>query len=64
MAGFPRYVDKLYHRANPSASLRLIAHFALELECFVHDRIVCIENKKLLSKGVAKYVYSVSVCYA
>ena len=44
--------DKLYHRANPSASLRPIASFALELERFVCDCATSLENEKLWSKGV------------
>ena len=30
--------EQLYHRANLPPSLRLIVRFALELECFVHNR--------------------------
>ena len=55
--------DKLYHRANPPASLRLIVCFALEIVSFVCDRATCIENEKLRSKGVAMYAYSVSAYY-
>ena len=53
--------DKLYPRANPPASFRLIARFALEIARFVCDHATAIENE---SKGVAMYAYSVSVCYA
>ena len=60
-----RYIfDKLYPRANPPASLRVITHFALEIVSFVYDRATRIENKKLWSKGVAMYAYSISVYYA
>ena len=31
-------VDKLYHRANPRSSLRPIARFVVEIQCFVCDR--------------------------
>ena len=31
-------VDKLYHRANPSSSLRPIARFVVEIQRFVCDR--------------------------
>ena len=53
--------DKLYHRANPPASFRMIAHFTLEIARFVCNRTTTIENEKLQSKGVATYVCSVSV---
>ena len=56
--------DKLYPRANSPASLRPIARFALEIARFVCDRATHTENEKLLSEGIAMYVYSVSVYYA
>ena len=56
-------VDKLYHRANPHSSLRLITCFVVEIQCFVCDRTTPLIIKKLLSKGVAMHVYSVSAYY-
>ena len=44
--------------------LRLIVHFALEPECFVCNCATPTINEKLWPKGVAMYVYSVSVYYA
>ena len=51
---------KLYHRANPSASLRLM-HFTKEITCFVHDHI---EIKKLQSKVIATCYLCVMFLYA
>ena len=47
--------DKLYPRANPPASLRPIAPFALKIARFVCDRATTIRNEKLRSKGVAMH---------
>ena len=44
--------------------LQPIARFALELECFIHDRATPTENEKLQCKGVAMHAYSVSIYYA
>ena len=57
-------VDKLYHRANPRSSFRPIIHFPVKLQCFVYDRATLLIIKKLRSKGVAMYVYGVSIYYA
>ena len=51
---------KLYHRANPSASLRLV-HFTKEITYFVHYRI---EINKLQSKVVATCYLCVMFPYA
>ena len=56
-------MHQLYPRANPPASLRLLAHFFLEIAHFVHDLAAHIEIEKLWSEGVAMYAYSVSVYY-
>ena len=56
--------ENLYHKANLPPSLRQIVCFALELERFVYDRAISIENEKLRSEGVAVYAYSISVYYA
>ena len=56
--------DKLYPRANPSASLKPIALFALKIACFVCDRATTRWSKKLQSKGVAMHAYGVSVYHA
>ena len=56
--------DKLYPRANPPASLRPIARFALDIARFVCNRATTIENEKLQSNGVALHAYSVSAYYA
>ena len=45
-------VDKLYHRANPSSSFRLIVHFIVEIQRFVCDRATPPIIEKLWSKGV------------
>ena len=44
-----------YPRANPPASLRPIALFALKTARFVCDRATTILNEKLRSKGVAMH---------
>ena len=46
-------VDKPYHRANLRSSLRPIAHFAVDLQCFVCNCATPLTIEKLLSKGVA-----------
>ena len=57
-------VDKLYHRANPRSSLRLIARFVVEIHRFVCDCATPPINEKLRSKGVAMHAYGVSAYYA
>ena len=57
-------VDKLYHRADPCSSLRLIAHFVVEIQRFVCDRATPPIIEKLRSKGVAMHAYGVSAYYA
>ena len=56
-------VDKLYHRANPRSSLRLIAHFVVEIQSFVCDRATPPIIEKLWSKGVAMHMYGISAYY-
>ena len=48
-------LNKPYTRANPPASLRPIALFALKIARFVCDRTTTIRNEKLRSKGVAMH---------
>ena len=60
---FDAYLIKLYHRANPCSSFRLIACFAVELQRFVYDRATSSIIKKLRSKGVAMHVYGISIYY-
>ena len=50
-------VDKLYRRANPRSSLRPIACFVVEIQCFVCDRTTPPIIEKLRSKGIAMHVY-------
>ena len=57
-------VDKLYHRANPRSSLRLITGFVVEIQRFVCDCATPPIIEKLRSKGVAMHAYSVSAYYA
>ena len=57
-------VDKLYHRANPRSSLRLIAHFVVDIQRFVCDHATPPIIEKLRSKGVAMHAYGVSAYYA
>ena len=57
-------VDKLYHRANPRSSLRLIARFVVEIQHFVCDSATPPIIKKLRSKGVAMHAYDISAYYA
>ena len=57
-------VDKLYHRANPHSSLRLIARFVVEIQRFVCDLATPPIIDKLRSKGFATHVYGVSAYYA
>ena len=45
--------DKLYYRANPCSSFRPIAHFVVEIQCFVCDHTTPPIIEKLQSKGVA-----------
>ena len=53
----------LYHRANSRSSLRPIACFTEELQCFVCDRATLPIIEKLQSKGIAMHAYGVSVYY-
>ena len=57
-------VDKLYHRANPRSSFRLIVRFVVEIQHFVCDHVTPPIIEKLQSKGVAMHAYSVSAYYA
>ena len=41
--------DKLYPRANPPASLRLIAPFAFEIACFVYDHAYLLVKVSMYS---------------
>ena len=41
--------DKVYHRANPSSSLRPIAHFVVEIQHFVYDHATPPTIEKLHS---------------
>ena len=52
-------VNKLYHRANPHSSLRPIARFVVEIQCFGCDRATPPVIEKLRSKGVSMHVYMV-----
>ena len=54
-------VDKLYHRANPRSSLRLIARFVVEIQRFVCDRATPPIIEKLRSKGVATVLFRLVV---
>ena len=56
-------VDKLYHRANLRSSLRLIAHFVVEIQHFVCDRATTPIIEKLRSKGVAMHAYGIPAYY-
>ena len=56
-------VDKLYHRANPRSSLRLIARFVVEIQRFVCNCATPPIIEKLLSKGIAMHMYGVSAYY-
>ena len=53
-------VDKLYHRANPCSSFRLIVHFVVEIQRFVCDRATPPIIEKLWSKGIAMHAYGIS----
>ena len=53
-------IDKLYHRANPRSSLRLIVRFVVEIQRFVCNRVIPPIFEKLWSKGVAMHAYGVS----
>ena len=57
-------VDKLYHKANPHSSLRLIMRFVVEIQRFLCDHATPPIIKKLWSKGVAMHAYGVSAYYA
>ena len=57
-------VDKLYYRANPRSSFRLITHFVVEIQRFVCDCTTPPIVKKLRSKGAAMHAYGVSAYYA
>ena len=50
-------VSYIYPRANLLLGLRPIAHFALELEHFIHDHTTHIKNGTLWSKGIAIHAY-------
>ena len=56
-------VDKIYHRGYPRSSLRPIAHFVVEIQCFVCNRATPPIIEKLRSKGVAMHTYGVSAYY-
>ena len=56
-------VDKLYHRANPCSSLRLIVCLVVEIQRFVCDCATPPVIEKLRSKGVAMHAYGVSAYY-
>ena len=57
-------VDKLYHRAIPRSSLRLIVCLVEEIQRFVCDHAAPPIIEKLWSKGVAMHAYGVSAYYA
>ena len=48
-------VDKLYHRANPRSSFRLITRFVVEIQCFVCNRATPPIIEKLRSEGINCY---------
>ena len=50
--------------SNPCSSLRLIAHFFVEIQHFVCDRATPPIMEKLRSKGVAMHAYAVYAYYA
>ena len=56
-------VDKLYHRANPRSSLRLIMCLVVEIQRFVYDHATPPTIEKVRSKGVAMHAYNVSAYY-
>ena len=56
-------IDKLYPRADSSASLGHSRCFAQDIAYFVHDLATHVEMEKLRSEGVAMYAYSISICY-
>ena len=55
--------DKLYRIANPHSSLRPIARFIVEVQCFVCDRATPPIIDTSQSEGVAMHAYGVSVYY-
>ena len=57
-------VDKLYLRANPRSSFRLITRFVVEIQRFVCNRAIPPIIEKLRFKGVAMHAYGVSAYYA